>query len=170
MEEVFNDIGCYGVFNSKPIFIEALPIMKLSDTAILPTQGSAEAAGWDLYADLKNIGLDEVQIAPGQVVKISAGGAIALPQGTFGAIYARSGMATKRGLRPANCTGVIDADYRGPLLVAIRNDSNAYQTIQHGERIAQLVVQPYVPVILVETDSLPSTARGEGGFGSTGTN
>ena len=147
-----------------------LPTMKLSDTATLPTRGSDYAAGWDLYADLKNIGLNEVTIAPGAVVKISAGVAVALPEGTFGAIYARSGLAYKKGLRPANACGVIDEDYRGPLLVAIRNDSKDFQTILHGERIAQLVVQPYVPVALKEVTELNSTNRGTGGFGSTGTN
>lgn len=147
-----------------------LPTMKLSETATLPSRGSDYAAGWDLYADLKNIGLNEVSIAPGQVVKISAGVAVALPVGTFGAIYARSGLATKKGLRPANCCGIIDEDYRGPLLVAIRNDSQEFQTIMHGERIAQLVVQPYVSVDIKEVDELNATNRGSGGFGSTGTN
>lgn len=145
-----------------------IDILKLTHTATLPTRGSDDAAGWDLCADLLDIGLEEIHIAPGQVVKISTGIAIALPFGTFGGIYARSGLASKKGLRPANCTGVIDADYRGAIIVAIRNDSNEFQTIQHGERIAQLIVQPFVSTDFNEVNELPSTNRGEGGFGSTG--
>jgi len=140
---------------------------KLTPWAHEPTQGSAEAAGFDLYADAEN--KDCIILAPGEVKKISTGIAIALPKGTFGALYARSGLATKKGLAPANKVGVIDADYRGPVIVAMRNESNEVQTIQHGERIAQLVVQPYVWVRFEETENIGTTARGEGGFGSTGT-
>ena len=142
--------------------------VKLSPTAQAPTQGSEWAAGYDLHADLGN--LDRVTILPGEVRKISTGIAIALPQDTFGAIYARSGMATKRGLAPANKVGVIDADYRGPIIVALKNESNELQYIEHGERIAQLVVQPYISVVFNEVDNIGTTARGEGGFGSTGFN
>jgi dUTP pyrophosphatase len=112
---------------------------------------------------------DRVVLLPGEVKKISTGIAIALPQGTFGALYARSGMATKRGLIPANAVGVIDSDYRGPIIVALKNTSNEMQVVEHGERIAQLVVQPYCPITLNETDSIGTTGRGENGFGSTGT-
>ena len=104
----------------------------------------------------------------GQVVKISTGVAVALPAYCFGGLYARSGLASKKGLRPANCVGVIDEDYRGCILVAIRNDSNEVQVIQHGERIAQLIVQPYIPIVFNEVNELPETIRGAGGFGSTG--
>lgn len=141
--------------------------VKLSPTAQMPTQGSEWAAGWDLHADLE--GKDLITIHPGEVRKISTGIAIALPEYTFGAIYARSGMTTKRGLAPANKVGVIDSDYRGPVIVALKNESNQIQYIEHGERIAQLVVQPYVTVKFNEVDSIGTTARGAGGFGSTGT-
>ena len=140
--------------------------VKLSPSAHEPVQGSAYAAGWDLYADLELQG--HITLAPGEVRKISTGIAMALPQGTFGAIYARSGMATKRGLVPANAVGVIDSDYRGPIIVALKNTSNKTQIIEHGERIAQLVVTPYCPVTFNEVESIGTTSRGEGGFGSTG--
>ena len=94
---------------------------------------------------------------------------MALPEDTFGGIYARSGLATKKGLRPANCTGVIDEDYRGEVIVALHNDTRNDWVIEPGERIAQLVVEPYVRVKIIETSELDDTARGEGGFGSTGT-
>lgn len=155
-------------FKIEPIQPIEVDLIKLTNTATLPTRGSDYAAGWDLYADLADIGLEQVAIAPGQVVKISTGIAIALPAYCFGGLYARSGLASKKGLRPANCTGIIDEDYRGGILVAMRNDSNEVQVIQHGERIAQLIVQPYIPVIFNETNKLPATNRGAGGFGSTG--
>ena len=138
---------------------------KLSPTAKEPVQGSALAAGWDLCADLDQ---SRIAIPVGEVRKISTGIAIALPEGTFGAIYARSGLATKKGLAPANKVGVIDADYRGPVIVAMRNESDEIQYIEHGERIAQLVVQPYIAVDFNEVDNIGTTARGAGGFGSTG--
>lgn len=140
--------------------------VKLSSTAQAPVHGSEHAAGYDLHADLGDSSM--VLIHPGCVKKISTGIAIALPDNTFGAIYARSGLATKKGLAPANKVGVIDSDYRGPVIVALRNESNEPQIIEHGERIAQIVVQPYVPVEYNEVESIGTTARGEGGFGSTG--
>lgn len=140
--------------------------VKLTPTAQAPTQGSAMAAGYDLHADLEGAPL--LAIPAGEVRKVSTGIAIALPEGTFGAIYARSGLATKRGLAPANKVGVIDADYRGPIIVALRNESHEMQYIEPGERIAQLVVTPYCPAVFNEVDSIGTTARGEGGFGSTG--
>ena len=141
--------------------------VKLSPTAHEPVQGSEYAAGWDLYADLET--QSRITLAPGEVRKISTGIAIALPEGTFGAIYARSGMATKRGLVPANAVGVVDSDYRGAVIVALKNTSNELQVVDHGERIAQIVVTPYCPVSFREVDSIGTTARGEGGFGSSGT-
>ena len=140
--------------------------VKLSPTAHEPAQGSAYAAGWDLYADLEL--QSHITLTPGEVRKVSTGIAMALPQGTFGAIYARSGMATKRGLVPANAVGVIDSDYRGPIIVALKNTSNEIQIVEHGERIAQIVVTPYCPVVFNEVESIGTTSRGEGGCGSTG--
>jgi dUTP pyrophosphatase len=147
-----------------PMFGE-VKYVKLSPTAQAPTQGSAMAAGYDLHADLE--GKDMIALHPGEVRKISTGIAIALPMGTFGAVYARSGMATKRGLAPVNKVGVIDADYRGPVIVALKNESNELQIIEHGERIAQLVVTPFVSVTFTEEETIGTTARGDGGFGST---
>jgi dUTP pyrophosphatase len=140
---------------------------KLSPFAQEPTRGSEQAAGWDLHADTES--RDRITIMPGETKKISTGIAIALPEGTFGALYARSGMATKRGLAPANKVGVIDADYRGPIIVALKNESDEIQVIEHGERIAQLVVQPYIPVVFSQAENIGTTARADGGFGSTGT-
>lgn len=140
--------------------------IKLTPWAHEPTQGSIQAAGFDLYADAEQ--RDSIIIAPGEVKKISTGIAIELPKGTFGALYPRSGNATKRGLILANTVGIIDADYRGPVIVALKNTSNQIQVIEHGERIAQLIVQPYIPVQFNEVETIGTTARGEGGFGSTG--
>ena len=150
------------------MFKATVDFVKLSPTAQAPVQGSAYAAGWDLYADLES--QSRITLGPGEVRKISTGIAIALPEGTFGAIYARSGMATKRGLIPANAVGVIDSDYRGPIIVALKNTSDELQVIDHGERIAQIVVTPYCPIVFNEVDSIGTTTRGTGGFGSTGTN
>lgn len=141
-----------------------IKIKKLTDTAKTPTRGSEYAAGYDLYADVK----ENVQIKPHETVKIGTGLAMEIPDGYFGAIFARSGLATKEGLRPANCVGVCDSDYRGEYIVAIHNDSEKTRTITAGERIAQLVVMPYLPVTFDEVSELTDTNRGEGGFGSTG--
>ena len=149
------------------MWVTHVDYVKLSATAHEPTHGSEYAAGYDLYADLE--GQSKIVLAPGEVRKISTGIAIALPQGTFGAIYARSGMATKRGLIPANAVGVVDSDYRGAVIVALKNTSNEVQVVDHGERIAQIVVTPYCPVTFNEVDSIGTTTRGTGGFGSTGT-
>lgn len=138
--------------------------MKLNKFAKEPTRGSAEAAGYDLYAATDS----KCEIQPHQTVKIGTGLSIELPSGTFGAIFARSGLATKQGLRPANCVGVVDSDYRGEVIVAIHNDTNDTQAIQAGDRIAQLVVLPYTSVDFDEVEKLSETDRGEGGFGSTG--
>lgn len=141
-----------------------IKIKKLTDTAKTPTRGSEYAAGYDLYADIK----ENVQIKPHETVKIGTGLAMEIPDGYFGAIFARSGLAAKEGLRPANCVGVCDSDYRGEYIVAIHNDSEETRAVTAGERIAQLVVMPYLPVTFDEVAELTDTNRGEGGFGSTG--
>ena len=141
-----------------------VPCKKLNDKAILPTSGSEYAAGSDLYACL-----DKSRYIPaGHTVKIPTGIAMELPVGYGGFIFARSGLATKDGLRPANCVGVVDSDYRGEVMVAIHNDSFEDRTIDPGQRIAQIVVMPYVDCCFTEVDSLSDTKRGDGGFGSSG--
>ena len=141
-----------------------IDVKKINHAAILPTRGSEQAAGYDLYACIDE---KEVVIKPGETKKIGTGLSFAVPEGYFGAIFARSGLAAK-GLRPANCVGVADSDYRGEYIVALHNDSSSNMTVSHGDRIAQLVVMPYLSVEFNETDELDSTARGTGGFGSTG--
>ena len=131
--------------------------------AQVPPRGSEYAAGYDLYAAVA----EDVTIWPHETVKVTTGLAMELPKNTFGAIFARSGLATKQGLRPANCVGVIDEDYRGEVIVAVHNDTNDVQTIQAGDRIAQLVIIPYLTVDFVEAE-LDDTARGSDGFGSSG--
>ena len=137
---------------------------KLHDNAVQPTRGSEDAAGYDLYAAM----YDTVEIPPHQTVKIGTGLAFELPRFTFAAIFARSGLATKQGLRPANCVGVCDSDYRGEYIVAIHNDTDEVKYIQPGDRIAQMVLMPYIPMIFAKVEDLSETDRGEGGFGSTG--
>lgn len=146
--------------------MDCIKIKKLSDSAHLPTRGSEQAAGIDLYANLPNKGY--IRIMPHTTTKIGTGLSIELPEGTFGAIYARSGLATKNGLRPANCVGVCDSDYRGEYIVALHNDTNEMQIVNHGDRIAQLIVQQYVTPNFIEVEDLSDTERGAGGFGSTG--
>ena len=140
-------------------------IKKMNENAIVPTNGSEKAAGLDLYACIDGVVL---VIPAGQTVKIRTGVAVAIPDGYFGAIFARSGLATKEGLRPANCVGVVDSDYRGEVIVALHNDSEDVRFVGNGDRIAQLVLIPYLPVDLYEVDGLDETERGTGGFGSTG--
>jgi dUTP pyrophosphatase len=140
-------------------------IKKVNAKAILPTYGSAYAAGADLYACVDS----DVEIAPGQTVVIPTGIAMELPIGYAGLIYARSGLATKKGLAPANKVGVVDCDYRGEVKVALHNHGNVSQTVAYGERVAQLVITPYITASFVEKNELSDTVRGEGGFGSTGT-
>lgn len=137
---------------------------KLNDLAKIPTRGSKDSAGYDLYAAIN----EGVHIPPHSTVKINTGLAMDIPVGYFGAVFARSGIATKRGLRPANCTAVIDCDYRGELLVPIHNDTPYDRYINTGERIAQLIVLPYQVLIFKEVDELSETDRGDGGFASTG--
>lgn len=139
-----------------------IQIKRLRDTAVIPTRGSEKAAGYDLYATAN------YEIAPHSTVKIGTGISIALPDNSFGAIFARSGLATKKGLRPANCVGVCDSDYRGEYIVPLHNDTDEMMSIEAGERIAQLIVMPFIPVEFEEVDELDETERGAGGFGSTG--
>ena len=140
-------------------------IKLLNDMAKVPTRGSEYAAGYDLYAAIEY----NIIIPPHSTVKIGTGIAVELKEGTFGAIFARSGLATKKGLRPANCVGVCDSDYRGEYVVAVHNDSDYEMTIEPGERIAQLIIMPFIPVEFNVVDELSNTDRGAGGFGSTGT-
>lgn len=140
-------------------------IRKLKENAILPTSGSIYAAGYDLYACMEGT---ETVIAPHTTVMVGTGVAAAIPEGYFGGIFARSGLAAKQNLRPANCVGVVDADYRGELKVALHNDSNQERRIENGERIAQLVVIPCLSLEFEEVEELDETERGEGGFGHTG--
>ena len=140
-------------------------VKKTDDRATLPTYGSEYAAGADLYALLDA----PVTIAPAETVLIHTGLSMEIPEGYAGLIYARSGLASKRGLAPANKVGVVDADYRGEIMVALHNHSDKAQTVEHGERIAQLVIAPFLSVSYEETDELSDTVRGTGGFGSTGT-
>ena len=137
---------------------------KLNEYAQEPTRGSVAAAGYDLYAAIS----DSVTIPAHSTVKIGTGLAFALPDNTFAAIFARSGLATKQGLRPANCVGVCDSDYRGEYIVAVHNDTNEEKIIEPNERIAQMVLMPYIPMMFEEVESLDETERGKGGFGSTG--
>ena len=138
-------------------------VKKLHENAVLPTYGSEFSAGADLYA------VEACVIPPSETRLIHTGLAMEIPEGYAGLIYARSGLASKRGLAPANKVGVVDADYRGEVMVALHNHSLVEQTIACGERIAQLVVAPFLKVNFSETDELTSTVRGVGGFGSTGT-
>ena len=142
-----------------------MKIKRLKENAIIPTRGSQYAAGYDLYACLDSQSID---IAPHATTMVDIGWAMEIPQGSFGAIFARSGLASKQGLRPANCVGVIDADYRGPVKVALHNDTNEIQTVVQAERIAQLAILPFFETEFQETDELENTDRGTGGFGSTG--
>lgn len=142
-----------------------MKIKKLNDLAHTPTRGSEQSAGWDLYAATSY----DIIIQPGQTVKIGTGIAVEIPSDHFGGIYARSGLATKQGLAPANKVGVIDSDYRGELIVALHNSSDIDQVVTAGSRIAQLIIQPYTSVSLEEVNDLSDTDRGSGGFGSTGT-
>ena len=141
-----------------------IKVKRLNEFAQFPARGSDEAAGYDLYAAIQ----EPVYIGPHRTEKVGTGLAFELPRCTFGAIFPRSGLATKQGLRPANCIGVCDSDYRGEYIVAVHNDSDESRWIDPGERIAQLVLLPYIPMVFEEVDELSDTKRGAGGFGSTG--
>lgn len=139
-------------------------IKKLKNNAIIPSRGSYLSAGFDLSACIDN----PIEIPPHQTIKIGTGLAIQPPKGYFGAIFARSGLSTKQGLRPANCVGVCDEDYTGEYVVAIHNDSDEWRDICAGERIAQLVFLPYLDINFEEVKELNVTDRGDKGFGSSG--
>ena len=139
-------------------------IKKLDDRAVIPTYGTAFSAGADLYA----VADAPVTIAPHTTVLISTGLAVEIPEGYCGLIFARSGLATKRGLAPANKVGVIDADYRGEIKVALHNHTELPVTVDAGERIAQISIVPFLKAAFSESETLSDTVRGEGGFGSTG--
>ena len=139
-------------------------IKRLTETAVLPERGSAYAAGYDLFADVT----ENVEIKPHETKMIGTGLAMEIPEGYFGGIFARSGLSSKEGLRPANCVGVVDADYRGEVKVALHNDGEVVREIKAGQKIAQLVVVPFLGVEFDEVEQLSETVRGVGGFGSTG--
>ena len=141
-----------------------IKIKRLSDTAKIPTRESSCAAGYDLYADIP----EDITIKPHETVKINTGVAMEIPEGYFGGIAARSGLATKEGLRPANCYGIVDSDYRGQIIVALHNDSDIERVVTPQERIGQIIIQPYLNVTFCEVDDLTETERGSNGFGSTG--
>ena len=140
-------------------------IKKLNENAIIPTYGTSYSAGADLYALLDSA----TEIEPHQTTLVHTGISVEIPEGYCGLIFARSGLASKRGLAPANKVGVIDADYRGEIMVALHNHSDKVQNIDQGERIAQLVIVPFLKAEFEESDDLSDTLRGAGGFGSTGT-
>ena len=146
--------------------VEKVRFKKLSENAVVPSYGTAYSAGADLYSAME----EDVIIAPEATKFIKTGIAIEIPEGLVGLIYARSGMACKKGLAPANKVGVIDSDYRGEIIVALYNHSDSSVTVASGDRIAQLVLTPYIKADFEEADELDDTVRGDGGFGSTGTN
>ena len=139
-------------------------IRKLKNEAVVPTYGSEYSAGADLYACEENT----VTIAPHETILIHTGLSVEIPEGFGGFIYARSGLASKKGLAPANKVGVVDADYCGEVMVALHNHSEVTQTVEPGERVAQLVIAPFLKAEFVVADELSDTVRGTGGFGSTG--
>ena len=139
-------------------------VKRVSPTALLPTRGSASAAGYDLYADLD----EDAVIAPHTTVRIDTGLQFELPEGYFVGIFARSGIASREGLRPANCVGICDSDYRGNYIVAMHNDSDIERRVTAHEKIAQMIVMPCLSLEFEETDELTDTERGAVGFGSTG--
>lgn len=139
-------------------------VKKLRNTAVLPEQGSTFAAGYDLFADVD----EAIEIEPHKTAMVPTGLAMEIPEGYFGGIFARSGLASKEGLRPANCVGVVDADYRGEVKVALHNDGEVVRTVLPRQKVAQLVVVPFLSVEFDEVEALSDTVRGVGGFGSTG--
>ena len=157
-----------GVYNIDPetyCYNMPIKVKRLNKNAKLPVQGSDAAAGYDVFACLDS---PFIKINPHETVKVSTGIAVSPPANTWIGVFARSGMATKLGLRPSNCTGVVDPDYRGPVIVAIHNDTDYAQTINNGDKIAQLIVMPRLTMEIEEVDELDETDRGSGGFGSTG--
>ena len=140
--------------------------VKVREGAKVPERGSKFAAGYDLSACIPD--MERVIIHPGETVKIPSGLAVKIPDGYFGGVFARSGLSTKQGLRPATAVSVIDSDYIGEIFIPIHNDSNEIRVIEHGQRICQLVILPYLNADFEEVDKLEDTERGEGGFGSSG--
>ena len=141
-----------------------IKVKRVNEYAVIPSRGSSHAAGYDLYAAIPA----EVKLAPHTTVKVDTGLQFELPEGYFAGIFARSGIATREGLRPANCVGICDSDYRGNYIVAIHNDSDGERVITPGEKIAQMIVLPYLELEFDEVEELNETGRGAGGFGSTG--
>lgn len=142
-----------------------IKVKKLKENAKMPYHGSEFSAGYDLHACIEK---ESLTIPSHETVIVPTGLSIEIPEGYFAGIFARSGLATKQGLRPANCVGVIDSDYRGEYMVALHNDTDNDKTIINGGRIAQLVIIPFLPVNFIETDELTKTDRGDSGFGSSG--
>ena len=145
--------------------MENVKIKKLKENAVIPKKAFPYDAGWDLAACLD---CDSISIPVGKTIKIGTGLAIAVPNGYFGGIFARSGLSTKQGLRPANAVGCIDSNYRGEIIVALHNDSSETQIIEHGQRIAQFMLAPVILTEFEETDNLDETSRGAEGFGDSG--
>ena len=155
-----------------------IKIKRLTETAKIPTKNFDSDAAFDLYADIQETFVPfgktseesekGIKILPGQTVKIGTGVAMEIPEWYWGAIYARSGLATKQGLRPANATGVIDSHYRGEIIVPLHNDSNEVQIVRHGDRIAQFMLAPVIETAFEEVSELSDSDRGDGGFGSSG--
>lgn len=144
-------------------YLETIKIKKLHEDAVLPTHGSGDAAGYDLCS------IEDLVIKPGETQVVHTGWVFEIPDGYFGGIYARSGISTKHGIRPSNCTGIIDSDYRGEVLVGLHNDSDKMYKISKGERVAQIIIQPFLLYDgFTVCDKLSNTDRGDGGFGSTG--
>lgn len=164
-----SNITCSNIDGSMKVkftkIVVKIDYKKTREDAILPTQGSAEAAGYDLYVPEYS---DDIEIPAHSTKIIDIGLSIAIPEYYFGAIFARSGLATKQGLRPANCVGVIDSDYRGSICVALHNDTDIDKVIKGGERIAQLVLLPCVEIQFDKKDFLENTERNDNSFGSTG--
>ena len=145
-------------------YINHIKIKKLTPTAITPKRQTDGAAGYDLYID----SAEPIEIPPHSTVMVQSNIAFQIPDGFFGAVYARSGLSTKEGIRPATCVSVIDSDYRGEIKVVLLNHSNQPQTLQPGERVAQFVITPVLTPAYEEVEELTDTTRGTGGFGSTG--
>lgn len=164
IQEGFNTLVYKGIEMNRVSF--DIPMKLLAENAKIPTCGSCDAAGWDLYAFIPNE--DRVVIHPDETVMISTGIAVAIPQGYWGGIYARSGLASKKSLAPANKVGVIDSDYRGPIIVALHNHGEVDQIVENGERIAQFILHEKIPFGFKVVSELNETERGVGGFGSTG--
>jgi len=139
-----------------------IKIQKLNEKAIIPTSGTKDSAGYDFYL------IDDISILPHQNAKCPTGLAVEIPQGYFGAIFARSGLASKKSIRPSNCVAVIDADYRGEITIVLHNDSDEKVDLNKGDRIAQMVIMPFLSVEFEEVNELSKTERNTGGFGSTG--